>query len=99
MNYTDWCETVISVFGRLCREQPNIRERGLDETTLEKTVWGDSYAKIKLEIRELGFSDAVFNALFDLAKIGLVDDVNEVFVKLNRSGRAAASTSSTEPKV
>lgn len=91
MNYTEWCELILTEFGRVCRENSAVRDRGIDESNLEKQVWGDKYVEAVTFAKEQGHSDVLFYGLFDLAKAGLVDDINDSFVKLNRSGRAASA--------
>ncbi len=90
MDYIEWCEKILTGFGRLCRADNYHREHGIDEDRLEKFVLGDDYGEVHQMMLEAEFEDIFFEAMFDLAKINLIDDINDSFSKLNRNGRAAS---------
>lgn len=90
MNYVEWCELVLTTLDALSESQDYVRNHGIDAGRLEKHIWGEQYDKIKSALLENEYRDVTDDAIFDLEKLGLIEDGTNMFHKLTLGGRAAA---------
>ncbi|HYX27350.1 MAG TPA: ATP-binding protein [Pyrinomonadaceae bacterium] len=90
MNYVEWCELVLRVMGTASEESAQVRNQGIDQDSLARLIWQDSYVEIAQHLKSNEGADIIYDVIFDLYKTLLIDNPNETFFKLTREGRAAA---------
>ncbi len=89
MNYMEWCEAVLCALGDAGDESSYFRNYGIDEHCLALRIWGDEEERDRY-LREADTKDVLFDALFDLRRLGLAEQTN-YRLKLTRDGRRTLS--------
>lgn len=84
MNYMEWCEVVLRALGDAGEESSNFRNNGINEHWLALRIWGNEAERDRC-LREADNKDVVIDALFDLWRIGLAEEVKYRW-KLTRDG-------------
>jgi hypothetical protein len=87
MNYMEWCELVHRALGNAGDESSYFRNYGIDEHRLALRIWGDEAERDRY-LREADTKDVLYDALFDLQRLGLAEEIN-YRLKLTRNGRRA----------
>jgi len=85
MDYVDWCGLVLDGIDAAGARSPIRRNNGIEESSLGKQIFGERFVEIHRE-----YPDLLFNAAFDLFKIGLIEDVSVALWKLTWDGRNAS---------
>lgn len=90
MNYIEWCEKVLLTLEHLSHQSHYIRNYGIDQDRLQGHVWGDKYEDIKKKSNHDNFYEVIDDAVYDLEKLGLIEDGINGFQKLTLFGREMA---------
>ncbi len=89
MNYVEWCELVMNKLDAESDRNEYVRNYGIDTGRMEKLIWEDQYDEVKAFLKENKYKYVLDDAIFDLEKLGLIEDGNSQFHKLTLNGRAA----------
>ena len=90
MNYVEFCELVLIKLDAESDRDEYLRNWGIDTGRMEKLVWGEQFDELKILFKEQNFRYVLDDTVFDLEKLGLIEDGTSNFHKLSLSGRCAA---------
>ncbi len=90
MIYVEWCELVLIKLEAESDRNDYVRNYGIDVGRMEKLVWENQYDEIKSCLKEKKYQYVLDDAIFDLEKLGLIEDGTSQFHKLTLKGRVAA---------
>jgi hypothetical protein len=90
MNYIQWCEKVLLTFENLSQQNTYIRNHGTDEDRLLANVLGEKHEEIRQASGHGNFYEVIDDAVYDLEKLGLIEDGVNGFKKLTTFGREMA---------
>lgn len=90
MNFVEFCESVLIKLDEESERNDYLRNYGIDISRMEKIVWEDRSDELKNLFKDRNFRYVLDEAVFDLEKLGLIEDGTSNFQKLSLNGRRAA---------
>jgi len=90
VDYTDWSELVLKTLNNLAASSSVARHYGTAYDQLPQLIWGENFETLNKQLGASDLNDIIWDVLYDLHSINLVEDPNDQFIRLERKGRTAS---------